>query len=124
MELTVRDIVTAWPSLQRLAGRALKMQPSFWLGRQIRKLQIAFASYDESRTDLVHKYGELGKDKQTWNVTAENDHKFRAEHKELLDAKFDESIEPRPVSFLKLEEIEPAILTDTWFLWTDEAPAE
>lgn len=122
IKLKVKDVVDAWESLRALAGRKLKIQPSFWLGRQIKRLKATYESYEDSHGDLVKELGAQGENGKEWRVKKENEKEFAAKIKDLLDADVTETIEPRPVAFLALEEIEPAILFNLWFLFTDEEP--
>lgn len=122
MELTVRDVVNAWASAKIIANRKLKIQPSFWLARQLKKLQVTYETYDEQNGDLVRKYGDVTPDGKEWKVKPEHDAEYIAEHKALLDAKVQEAIEQKPVSFLGQDDIEAALLLNLWFLFTDEEP--
>lgn len=124
MELTVRDIANAWQSAQVLLNRKLKTLPSFWLSRQIRKIQMTYISYEESRADMVRQYGAIDPNGNEWRVKPENEARFAAEHKALLDETVDEDIEPKPVDYLRQDDIEGSLLLNLWFLFTDEDPPE
>ena len=123
MKLKTRDVVEAYSCLQVLAGRRIKLLPSFWIARQMRWLSVTVTEYEKQNTGLVKKHGEKSKDGKQWTVTSENREAYDAEITPLLDAEVDEHVEQHPLAYLQLEEIEPSLLVGLWFL-IDEGETE
>lgn len=128
MKLKVRDIIRAKSSMERLAETKepkLKIQPSFWLARQYRKVRDELEIYDLARDALVRELGAPRHEgSNEFEVLPINEDKFFYQILELQRAEVDINIEPRPVAYINQPEYSAVELANMWFLWTDEEPAE
>lgn len=119
--ITVRDLVEGYEAMQELAQRKLKINPSFWLARQMRKLAPDYVSFTEKRAELIKQYGaEFPTGSGTFTVRPENTGAFGEAIGELLKGDVSVDIEQRKTAFLALDELEPRLLGAMWFLWADE----
>lgn len=124
MKLKLSDIVNAWPAAQSMATKKLKINPSFWVARQLRKIKSEMELYEDQRVELVRQHGEKKPDgnmhvppgSEKWEA-------FQAEHRALLEEMVEVAIEQRPATYLGDIEIEPGDLAALWFLFTDESAA-
>lgn len=123
--ITVRELVEGYEAMQELAQRKLKINPSFWLARQLRRLAPDYVSFTEKRAELIRQYGaEAPADSGSYTVKPENTRVFSEAIGELLTGSMSADIEPRTMAFLALDEVEPRLLGAMWFLWADETPAK
>jgi hypothetical protein len=120
--ITVRDLAEAWPSLEYIAEQKLKINPSFWLAHQMRKLATSHEIFVAHRLEVFKKYGvEPVPGSDTWTIKPENVAAANAELKALMDETLEVDVEPRPASYLGID-VEPVHLVRLHFLFT--APEE
>lgn len=121
--ITVRELVEAYDALGELAQRKVKINPSFWLARQHKRLAGDYQAFIDKRTELIKQFGaEMPAGSGTFTVKPEHLAEFSAVLNELLKGSLEVGVEQRAVAFLAMEDIEPRLLGALHFLFSDEAP--
>ena len=94
IEITMRDVVNSLTTLQELLDKKLKSKTAFTLARIIREIETEYKTFQQSRTNLIQKYG--ARDEENNLITDENGNihiaadkveAFNTEIEELLDVK-------------------------------------
>jgi len=124
MELKLRDILNAKPSIEQL----LSLSPApiasvaFIIARNARKISQALVSFDKTQKALLIKYGEQTKD--GYVVPDDKIEAFKSEMEDLLDQVTNVDIET--IAYAQLEESDqrrtnfeiPAMaLYSAWFMF-------
>lgn len=125
MKLELSEIVNSRQQIDQLLATKMKINPSFWLARQARKLREVLATFDQHNNDLIRELGrevrpgvfQIGPGDDSWA-------EYQRRLNELGDEAIEIGLEPRPVAFLGDIEVAPEVLVRLHFLFTEGGEAE
>lgn len=130
MVIKVKELSAAVErGLPLLEAVKLKVSPSFWLGRQARRLRQEYNVLQTKRTELIKFWGEeidpsgsLKTGTDIWRVRAINQGIFNKDFQELLESDIEIMLEQRPSEYLGEVEIEGTAFELLFFLFSDAEP--
>jgi hypothetical protein len=102
MNVTLAQLVTAIPAIDKLAGTDLPVKTSYRIGRLIKSINSELAVYNTERTRLIKKYGTQ-QDNGDWSV-GENNAEFMSEMTTLTEIEVE--LKHDPISIETLGDIE------------------
>lgn len=102
MKLTIKEILEASPILKKITSFPLSAKVSYNIVRNMRKIEHEIKPFEESRLQLVHKYGKESEDGKI-SVTEENLENFYRDVASLLEEEVEVDI--RPIKIDQLEEV-------------------
>jgi hypothetical protein len=102
MKLTIQQILEAAPVLKKVTSFPLSAKVSYNIMRNMRKIEHEIKPFEESRLQLVRKYGHPGEDGRT-SVLDENLELFYKDIASLLEE--DIEVDIRPIKIDQLEEV-------------------
>lgn len=102
MKLTIKQVIEAAPVLKKITSFSMPAKASYNIMRNMRKIEQEIKPFEESRLQLVHKYG---KETEPGKVTVaeENLEAFYKDVASLLDEEIEVDI--RPVKIDQLNEV-------------------
>jgi hypothetical protein len=119
MKLSLRQIWNSQQALQKLVSQDLDLKASYWIGKQVKKLNCEFEAINEQRNKLVIKYGEKQKD---GNYKVKDNYKFQKEFNKFLETEMEVELELIRFDYLKDAKLSPADFISLDFLI--QAPKE
>lgn len=105
MKLTIKDILEATPIFKKVTAFSLPAKVSYNIMRNMKKIEHEIKPFEESRLQLVRKYGKEGEDGKT-TVLEENLEAFYKDVASLLDEEIDVDIRS-----VKIDQLEGVKLT-------------
>ena len=113
MKLTIKDILEATPILKKVTAFSLPAKVSYNIMRNMKKIEHEIKPFEESRLQLVRKYGKEGEDGKT-TVLEENLEAFYKDVASLLDEEIDVDIRS-----IKIDQLEGVKLTPSEIQFID-----
>jgi len=105
MKLKIKEILDGLAILQKISGFSLPAKVSYNIMKNMKKIEHELKPFEESRFQLIHKYGKEGDDGKT-SVTEENMPNFFKDITSILDEDIEVDIRQ-----IKIEQIEEVKLT-------------
>src|SRR5690606_21842484 len=102
MRIKVEELVASLQPLKTLFNKEVPVGIGFHLSKTIKTIEDNIKFYDESRNNLIKKYGEE-LDDGSFNMPIESKDDFQKEFRGLLDSEVE--INAEPISISKLEGI-------------------
>jgi len=113
MKLKIKEVLEASAVLQKITSFSLPAKVSYNIMRNMKKIEHEIKPFEESRLQLVHKYGKQSEDGKV-SVTEENLQDFYKDVASLLDE--DVEVDIRPI---KIEQLEGIKLTPSEIQFID-----
>ena len=105
MKLKIKEVLEASAILQKITGFSLPAKVSYNIMRNMKKIEHEIKPFEESRLQLVHKYGKETEDGK-FSVSEENLPEFYKDVASLLEEDIEVDIRP-----IKIDQIQDIKLT-------------
>lgn len=99
MKVKLEKLVMSVDSLSKLFEKPMPIRTTFRLKKIVQEVDNNLKIYDESRTTLLKKYGDMQED-NSYKVDPEKQQELEDEHRELLDSEISFGFEPIPAELL------------------------
>lgn len=93
MKVKLEKMVLAVEPLQRLFEEPMPIRTTFRLKKVMQELESNLKIYDESRTTLLKKYGDVQED-TSYKIKPDKQEVLEKEHKDLLDSEVSFGFQP------------------------------
>lgn len=113
IELTVNDLINSTEAIQKLLNLNLKAKTAYQVMRLAKAIEEEYNLFNQSRMDLIEKYGEKNPDnslmtdeKNNYIIKKEQIQIFSEEYEEVLNAPIVLNVEP-----ISIDDLQDATLT-------------
>jgi hypothetical protein len=92
VKLSLKAIWESQQSLPKLAGKEFPVKTSYWIGKNVNKLQAELKQINETRVTLIKKYGTEEEKTKQWNVKPEHHEVFMKEFDAFMETEVEVDI--------------------------------